>query len=43
MKWGLKLGLYGVAVVGFFTVATVALPVIWVVDRAASVYRKLSA
>lgn len=42
MKWGLKLGLYGVAVVGFFAVATVALPVLWVADRAASVYRNLS-
>lgn len=42
MKWGLKLGLYGVAVAGFFTVATVALPVIWVVDKAASLYRNLS-
>jgi hypothetical protein len=42
VKWTLKLGLYGVAVVGFFAVATVALPVIWVVDKAAGAYRKLS-
>lgn len=42
MKWGLRLGLYGVAVVGFFTVATVALPAIWVVDRGAALYRKLN-
>ena len=42
MKRGLKLGLYGVVVVGVFAVATVALPVIWVADKAASLYRNLS-
>ena len=42
MKWGLRLGLYGIAVVGFFTVATVALPVIWVADRVAGAYRNLT-
>lgn len=42
MKWALKLGLYGVVVVGFFTLATAALPVIWVADGIAGAYRKLS-
>lgn len=42
MRWTLKLGLYGVAVVGFFAAATVVLPVIWVVDRAAGAYRNLT-
>lgn len=42
MKWALKLGLYGVVVVGFFTVATAALPVIWVSDAIAGAYRKLT-
>jgi len=43
VKWGLRLGLYGIAVVGFFTVATVTLPVIWVVDKAAGAYRNITA
>lgn len=42
MKWGLKLGLYGATVVVFFTAATAILPVIWVADRVAGAYRKLS-
>lgn len=42
MRWGVKLGLYGAAVAGLFTVATVALPVLWVADKVASLYRNLS-
>ena len=42
MKWALKLTLYGATVVVFFTLATAALPVIWVADGIAGAYRKLN-
>lgn len=42
MRWTLKLGLYGVAVVGVFAVATIAIPAMWVAGLGASAYRKLT-
>ena len=42
MRRAVKLGIYGVTMVGFFTAATAMLPVIWVSDAIAGAYRKMT-
>lgn len=42
LGWGLKIGLYAMCVTGVFVVFTIALPAVWVVDKAAGAYRKLT-